>query len=672
VKPAAAARRAAELRRLLDHHNVRYHVLDDPEIGDADYDALMRELLALEAAHPELVTMDSPTRRVGAAPSSTFAQVRHPVPMLSLDNAFTDEDVAAFDRRIHERLGVEEPLDYMAEPKLDGLAVSLTYADGVLVRAATRGDGETGEDITANIRTLRSVPLRLAGEAPQLLEVRGEVFMPVDGFRHLNEQQVAQGQKLFVNPRNAAAGSLRQLDPSITAQRPLEIFFYGIGQVDGGEVPARHSALLAALRGWGLRTDPLSRVVTGTEGLLAYFAELGAKRASLRYQIDGVVYKLDDRAAQERLGFVSRAPRWAIAHKFAAEEAQTVLRSVDFQVGRTGALTPVARLAPVLVGGATVSNATLHNALEIARKDIHVGDTVIVRRAGDVIPEVLRVLPELRPADAAKISLPERCPVCDSPVERLEDAAIARCTGALKCRAQRLEALLHFAGRRAMDIDGLGEERVAQLIERDLVQTPADLYVLDVTTLAALPRMGEKSAAKLVDAIDRSRRTTLPRFLFSLGIRDVGEATAATLARFFGNLDRILDATPGQLQQAPDVGPVVAARIAAFAADGGNRRVIAQLRERGVTWQDIEASDTALLPLAGQTWVLTGTLPDLTRDDAKARLEQLGAKVSGSVSKKTHCVVAGDEAGSKLDKARELGIPVLDAAGFAALLAQHA
>jgi DNA ligase (NAD+) len=668
VSPSARSR-VERLRRLIEHHNYRYYVLDDPEISDFQYDALLRELQALEASHPDLLSPQSPTQRVGATPLDAFQTVRHPAPMLSLENGFSAEDVEAFDRRVRERLGRgDAEVAYMAEPKLDGLAVSVVYRNGLLERAATRGDGEQGEDITANIRTLRSVPLTLQGKPPALLEARGEVYMPVAGFQRLNADQVSKGLKVFVNPRNAAAGSLRQLDPRVTASRPLEMTFYALGAMEGGPRLPTQTEALATLRDWGLRTSAEAQRVTGLSGCLAYFERMQARRPALAYQIDGVVYKVDELAAQEQLGYVSRAPRWALAHKFPAEEAQTVLRAVDFQVGRTGALTPVARLEPVLVGGATVSNATLHNLDEIARKDIHIGDTVIVRRAGDVIPEVVRALPALRPRSASPIVLPARCPVCGSRVERVEGQAVARCTGALRCRAQRHEALRHFAGRRAMNIDGLGDAVIAQLIERDLVQSPADLYLLDTPLLAELDRMGEKSARNLVAAIDASRATTLPRFLFGLGIPEVGEATAAGLARHFGALDAVMAADATALEETPDVGPVIAAHIAEFFADADNRRIVTQLRERGVHWTEGAPARTEALPLAGKTFVLTGTLPTLSRDEAKALLEAQGAKVSGSVSKKTHCVVAGEDAGSKLAKARELGVAVIDEAQLLTLL----
>jgi DNA ligase (NAD+) len=661
-----AADRAQALRRQIENHNYRYHVLDDPEVSDATYDELLGELRRLEATHPQLITPESPTQRVGSAPSQAFAPIRHGLPMLSLENAFEDAEVEAFDKRVREAGAAE--VTYVAEPKLDGLAINITYRQGRLFQAATRGDGETGEDVTANIRTLPSVPLVLRGAAPDLVEVRGEVFMPLAGFRKLNESQAKRAAKAFVNPRNAAAGALRQLDPAITATRPLELFCYGIGALEGGKVPRTQSQALGQLRDWGLRTSPLSAVVEGLAGMLAYYRRLQAERESLPFQIDGVVYKVDDRALQEKLGCVSRAPRWAIAHKFPPEEATTLLRNVDFQVGRTGALTPVARLEPVLVGGATVSNATLHNMGEIERKDVWIGDTVVVRRAGDVIPEVARSLPALRPADARRITMPAQCPVCQSSVEQVPGEAVFRCTGALRCGAQRQEAILHFATRRAMNIDGLGDERVAQLIARELVQTPADLYDLDVSTLAELDRMGEKSATALRDAIQASRNTTLPRFLFALGIRDVGEATAAGLARHFETLDALRSATLDELQTAEDVGPVVAGRVAAFFADAGNCAVVDALLEKGMRWPVMPKRAALDLPLRGKTIVLTGTLPGLSRDEAKAQLEAAGAKVSSSVSSKTDYVVAGEEAGSKLAKAQALGITVLDAAGLERLL----
>jgi DNA ligase (NAD+) len=675
--PAAAAARAAELRAELAQHDYRYYVLDDPSVSDAEYDRLMNELRALEAAHPPLITPDSPTQRVSGTPSAEFREVVHRVPMLSLENAFSSEEVAAFDRRIHERLKVEGVLDYVAEPKLDGLAVTVTYRDGRLEQAATRGDGTRGEDVTANVRTIRAVPQRLRAGAPALLEARGEVFMPLRGFERMNAQARERGEKLFVNPRNAAAGSLRQLDPNITRARPLAAFFYALGALEGESLPARQSQLLARLRELGLPVAPEARSVRGVDGCVKYYRDLGARRAALPYQIDGVVYKLDSRADQERLGFVSRAPRWAIAHKFPAEEAQTRVRDVEFNVGRTGALTPIARLDPVFVGGVTVSNVTLHNIDEVHRKDVRLGDTVIVRRAGDVIPELVSVVLEKRPMDPQRpaepksppVELPQVCPVCGSKVVRLEGEAVARCTGAFTCRAQRQEALRHFASRRALDIEGLGDKLVEQLVERELVRSPADLYGLAAGQLADLERMGEKSAANLVAAIGKSRETTLPRLLYGLGIPDVGEATALSLARHFGSLEALMKASEAEILKVQDVGPVVAAEVAAFFASEDHINVIKELRDKGVTWSDMPRLKGAGV-LAGRTFVLTGTLVGMTREEAQAALIALGARVAGSVSKKTSYVVAGADAGSKLAKAHELGVPVLDEAQLRELLAQ--
>jgi DNA ligase (NAD+) len=666
---ATAAARAAELRTQLAQHDYRYYVLDDPAVPDAEYDRLMRELRALEAADPALITADSPTQRVSGTPSAQFGEVVHAVPMLSLDNAFTEEDLVAFDRRIHERLGVTGELEYVAEPKLDGLAVSLTYRDGVLAQAATRGDGVTGEDVTANVRTIRAVPQRLRAGAPALLEARGEVFMPLAGFERMNAQARERGEKVFVNPRNAAAGSLRVLDARITASRPLTAVFYGLGALEGGPPPAGQLELLALLRTLGLPVSPEARAVRGVAGCLEYYASLGARRASLAYQIDGVVYKLERRADQERLGFLSRSPRWAVAHKFPADEAVTVVRGVEFQVGRTGALTPVARLEPVFVAGVTVANATLHNIDEVHRKDVRAGDTVIVRRAGDVIPEVVGVITERRPAGTVPVELPAACPVCNSPVLRVEGEAVARCTGGFTCRAQRQEALRHFASRRALDIEGLGDKLIAQLVEHDVLKSPADIFTLDAARLADLERMGDKSAQNLVAAIDRSRRTTLPRLLFGLGIRDVGEATALALARHFRTLARLMAADSATIQQVPDVGPIVAAHVAAFFASEEHRRVIKALEDEGVTWPEMPAAPADDSdPLAGKTFVLTGTLTALTREAAQEALTERGAKVSGSVSKKTHYLVAGADAGSKLAKAQALGVPVIDEAQLLSLL----
>ena len=662
------AARVRELREAIDHHNYCYYVLDDPEIPDAEYDRLLRELQELEAAHPELVTADSPTQRVGAAPVSELGEVAHEIPMLSLANAFSEEELAAFDERLRRELGVET-ITYTAEPKLDGLAVSLLYVDGELVRGATRGDGTTGEDVTHNVRTIGAIPLRLRGEDwPRRLEVRGEVYMSHAGFQQLNEDRRAAGEEPFVNPRNAAAGSLRQLDPRITDRRPLAFYAYGTGVSEGGEISDSHHESLQRLRDWGL---PVSDEVQRAEGLAActdYFRRMGERRPSLAFDVDGVVFKVDDRAQRERLGFVARSPRWAIACKFPPEEELTTLKAVEWQVGRTGALTPVARLDPVFVGGATVTNATLHNEDEIQRKDVRIGDTVTVRRAGDVIPEVVGVVESRRPEGAQRPERPDHCPVCGSEVVRLEGEAVARCTGGLYCPAQRRAALEHFASRRAMDIDGLGEKVIQQLVERDRVHDVADLYYLDAATLEGLDRMAEKSAANLVAALEASRETTLPRFLFALGIREVGEATAAGLARHFGTLERLMAADEEELQQVPDVGPVVAESVATFFRQPHNREVIQHLIEAGIRWEEAEP-DTGPKPLDGVTVVLTGTLAERTRDEAGAALEALGAKVTGSVSKKTDYVVAGEAAGSKRDKAEELGITILDDAGLEQLLA---
>jgi DNA ligase (NAD+) len=663
-----AAARAVELRELLDRYNYRYHALDDPEVPDAEYDRLMLELRALETQYPQLLVPDSPTQRVGAAPVSAFGAVKHRVAMLSLDNAFSDQEVRDFDRRIHERLAETGPIRYAAEPKLDGLAISARYEKGVYVQGATRGDGETGEEITQNLKTIKSLPLKIrASHAPRVLEVRGEVFMPLAGFRRFNAEAIARGEKSFVNPRNAAAGSLRQLDPRMTAARPLDLFIYGVGVVEGGSLPSRHSETLKELRHMGFKICPQSRVVTSIEGCLEYYREMGAMRAQLPYQIDGVVYKVDDVDLQRQLGFISRAPRWAIAHKFPAEEALTLVRGIEFQVGRTGALTPVARLEPVFVGGVTVSNATLHNMDELLRKDVRVGDTVVVRRAGDVIPEVARVLPERRVAGAQLVSLPTVCPVCGSPVVREADQAVARCTGGRFCAAQRKEEIKHFASRRAMDIQGLGDKLVEQLVERDWIKTPADLFALPAAQLATLERMGEKSAQKLASAIDAAKLTTLPRFLYALGIRDVGEATALALAQHFPDLAALRCAGEEQIQRVPDVGPVVAKQVAAYFSDAENAAVVNRLLASGVRWP-AAAPASASGPLSEKNFVLTGSLASMTRDAATDAIVQRGGKVAGSVSKKTDYVVAGAEAGSKLKKAEQLGVAVLDEAAFLKLL----
>ncbi len=674
MKPATR-RRVAELRELIDQYDYRYYVLDDPSVTDAEYDRLMLELRKLEAQHPELVTANSPTQRVSGQAAPGFAEVQHRVPMLSLDNAFSDDDIIAFDRRVRERLGRgEQPIEYCAEPKLDGLAVSLTYRAGHLAVAATRGDGSSGEDITANIRTIRAVPLTLRGAAPDEVEVRGEVFMPVAGFERMNAAAARAGEKVFANPRNAAAGSLRQLDARISAARPLEVFFYAVGRWHGAPaVPDSQLGLLHQLAHWGLRTNPEVRLVTGAAGCLEFFHAIGARRAALPYQIDGVVYKVNARADEEALGYVSRAPRWAIAHKFPADEALTVLRDIEFQVGRTGVLTPVARLEPVQLAGVTVSNATLHNMDEVERKDVHLGDTVVVRRAGDVIPEIVRVLPERRPKGARRPRLPARCPICHSEVIRVEGEAAARCSGGFTCPAQRKEALRHFASRRALDIEGLGDKLIDQLVGQDLLHTPSDIFTLTAGTLAEMERMGEKSAANLVAAIEHSKRTSLPRLLHGLGIAGVGESTARALAEHFGSLAALEQASVDEILEVPDIGPVIAASVHGFFADARHRSELKRLRALGLNWPEgppAASTHKAALPLAGLTVVLTGTLPNLSREQAAERLTALGAKVSGSVSKKTSYVVAGAEPGSKLKRAEQLGIQVLDERGLQKLLAR--
>jgi DNA ligase (NAD+) len=663
-----AAARAAELRDLLERYNYRYHALDDPEVPDAEYDRLMVELRGLETQYPQLLMPNSPTQRVGAQPVAAFGAVKHRIAMLSLDNAFSEAEVRDFDRRIRERLDQEGPVRYSAEPKLDGLAISARYEKGIFVQGATRGDGETGEDITQNLRTIAALPLKLrAHKPPSVLEVRGEVFMPLAGFERFNKEALERGEKTFVNPRNAAAGSLRQLDPRMTAARPLDVFIYGLGMAEGGELAAHHSETLKALRHWGFKICPQSTVVESVQGCLDYYREMGALRPKLPYQIDGVVYKVDDLELQKRLGFVSRAPRWAVAHKFPAEEALTTVRDIEFQVGRTGALTPVARLEPAFVGGVTVSNATLHNMDELWRKDVRVGDTVVIRRAGDVIPEVARVLPERRPHGAKPVEMPKVCPVCGSPVVREADQAVARCTGGRICAAQRKEEIKHFASRRALDIQGLGDKLVEQLVDRDWVRTPADLFALQSDQLATLDRMGEKSAQKLQAAIGAAKQTSLSRFLYALGIRDVGEATALSLARHFRAIAALRRAADDEIQRVPDVGPVVAKHVAAYFRDPDNAAVVDRLLAAGIAWPNPAPLD-AQTELAGKTFVLTGTLAALTREAAGEAVVALGGKVSGSVSKKTNYVVLGADAGSKLKKAQELGIAVLDEAAFLKLL----
>jgi len=663
------ARRARELRELIENHNYRYYVLDDPEVSDAQFDALMLELKRIESAHPELVDPDSPTQRVGGQVAREFREVVHAVPMLSLDNAFSEQDIVDFDRRARERLDVER-IGYSAEPKIDGLAITLRYERGRLVQAATRGDGSRGEDVTVNVRAIRSVPIQLRGnQPPPVLEARGEVFMTRKSFELLNLRQSERGDKTFANPRNAAAGSLRQLDPSITAERSLDLFFYGVGAIEGWTVPARHSEILAVLRQFGLRTCPEIAVVDGADGCLDYYRRIGERREALAYDIDGVVYKVDRLDWQRDLGFVARAPRWAIAHKFPAQEATTVVNDVQFYVGRTGALTPVAHVAPVFVGGVTVSNVTLHNMDDVARKDVRIGDSVIVRRAGDVIPEIVRVIPERRPADARRVKLPARCPVCQSHVDRTEGEAVARCSGGLVCAAQRLGAIRHFASRRALDVDGLGERLVEQLIGSGRVTTAADLYSLTVAEIAGLERMGPKSAANLVAALEQSKQTTLPRFLYALGIRDVGEATALALAEHFGDLDPLQAASFEEIQQVRDVGPVVAGHVREFFDEQRNRLVIEKLRAAGVRWPVTKrAAAAAAGPLAGQVIVITGTLATMSREEARAAARAAGATVTDSVSKKTTLLVVGAEPGSKLRKAQELGVRVAEETEFRQLL----
>ena len=674
-EPAEASphARVQELHRLLHHHAHRYYVLDAPEIPDAEYDRLFRELQEIEAAHPELLTPDSPTQRVGGKVLDGLTPVRHAVPMLSIETETDTTELGAqnFDARVRKALGLQEgdaPVEYAAELKFDGLAMSLRYEYGVLVQAATRGDGETGEDVTQNVRTIGQIPLRLQGCEAPVLEVRGEVYMRRDDFESLNEKQREKGDKTFINPRNTAAGAIRQLDPALVAQRPLSFFAYGLGEVQGWSVPATHAQMLDALMAMGLPVCAERAVALGAPGLVDFHRTMGAKRDALPFDIDGVVYKVNSLALQQQLGFKTREPRWAVAHKYPAQEMLTTVLAIEVQVGRTGKLTPVAKLAPVFVGGVTVTNATLHNEDEARRKDVRVGDIVIVRRAGDVIPEVVAVQLEKRQPGAEVFTMPHVCPVCGSVAVREEDEADYRCTGGLFCSAQRKQAMLHFAGRRAVDIEGLGDKLVDQLVDAGVVQTLPDLYRLGLTALASLERMADKSAQNIVDALEKSKQTTLPRFLYGLGIRHVGEATAKALARHFGKLDAILEATEDQLLQVPDVGPIVAQSIHTFFQQEHNREVVEQLRACGLHWEEGEPSPAALLPLAGKTFVLTGTLPTLSRDEAKEMLEAAGAKVAGSVSKKTDYVVAGEEAGSKLDKARELGITVLDEAGLRALL----
>ena len=683
--PASVMERAAALRAELDLHAHRYYVLDEPSLPDSAYDALFRELQALEAAHPELQTPDSPTQRVGAKPLAQFASVRHQVPMLSIRTETDTEASGAqnFDARVRKELGLSETdpsVEYVAELKFDGLAMSLRYENGVLTQAATRGDGEIGEDVTQNIRTIRQIPLRLPAGAPPVMEVRGEVYMRRADFEALNAQQRdkiaqgAKGEKTFVNPRNAAAGGVRQLDPAIAAQRRLSFFAYGVGEITppeaGGPVFNTHFELLQTLKSWGFPVAAQTQLAQGAPELIAFHQAMGAQRDQLPYDIDGVVYKVNSLALQRQMGFASREPRWAVAHKYQAQEMLTTVLAIDVQVGRTGKLTPVAKLAPVFVGGVTVTNATLHNEDEARRKDVRVGDTVIVRRAGDVIPEVVSVLPEKRVPDAPQFSMPRQCPVCGSDAVREEGEADYRCTGGLFCAAQRKEAILHFAHRRAVEVEGLGDKLVEQLVDTGVIRTLPDLYRLGFTALACLDRMADKSATKLLDALEKSKQTTLPRFVFGLGIRHVGEATAKALARHFGKLDAIMDATEAQLLEVDDVGPIVAQSIRTFFEQAHNREVVEQLRACGLRWEEGEPAAVAVPKLlSGKTFVITGTLPGLSRDEAKDLVEAAGGKVAGSVSKKTDYVVAGAEAGSKLVKAQELGVAVIDEAALLALLA---
>lgn len=667
----AVIERITTLRSALNRYNYHYHVLDAPLVPDAEYDRLLRELSALETQNPALITAESPTQRVGASPIESFTQVRHAVPMLSLENAFDENEMYAFDKRAREKLSVDE-IRYAAETKLDGLAISLLYKEGKLVQAATRGDGNSGEDVSLNVRTIQCIPLLLQGESfPELLEARGEIFITRQDFKALNEKQLAAGEKPFANPRNTAAGSLRQLDPKLTRQRPLRFYAYGIGQVSAMDTTlSTHTAMLEKLRDWGLPISPETLCVNGLAGCLQYYEDIAKRRAALAYEIDGVVFKLNSFAQQEILGYVSRAPRWAIAYKFPPEEELTIVNSIEIQVGRTGVLTPVARLQPVFVGGVTVTNATLHNEDEVKRKDIRAGDTVIIRRAGDVIPEIVSVVLEKRPTSSAAFQMPKNCPECGSQTVKTEGEAATRCAAGLYCPAQASQAIIHFASRRALDIDGLGDKLVEQLFASQLVRNVADLYRLQPEQLAGLDRMGEKSAANLMVALEKSKRTELARFLYGLGIREVGEATARSLSQHFGNLHAIKTASQEALEKVVDVGPVVAKNIVRFFREEHNRLIVERLIEQGLSWPDIEVKEQSL-PLQGQTFVLTGSLASLGRDEAKLALQKLGAKVSGSVSKKTDYVIAGDAAGGKLGKARELGITILDEAGLIQLLKDY-
>jgi DNA ligase (NAD+) len=659
--PARIRNRVSQLRKGINLHNHRYYVLDDPEITDAEFDVLFGELVGLEQEYPALVTPESPTQRVGGEPVAGFSQVRHELPMLSLDNAFSDETVLDFDVRIRERLQRDEPLIYAAEPKLDGTAISIVYENGALIRAATRGDGVTGEDVTHNVRTIASIPLQLLGNKyPEYLEVRGEIFMPKAGFTALNERARAKGEKVFMNPRNAAAGSLRQLDPRLTAKRPLDMFAYSIGLLRGGLMPECHSQALEYLHELGVKVCPESQVVDGVEGCLEYYRNINAYRDELPYDIDGVVYKVDDFELQARLGFVTRAPRWAIARKFPAQEQTTTVISIEWQVGRTGAVTPVARLEPVFVGGVTVSNATLHNFDELRRKDVRPGDSVIIRRAGDVIPEIVSVIVKKRPKGAKKVKLPGQCPVCGAEILRVEDEAIARCSGGFTCSAQRKEAIKHFAARRALDIEGLGSKLIDQLVDSGLVESPSDLFALTSAQLIDLERMGEKSATKLLESLEHSKDTTLDRFLYAIGIREVGEATSLALAKYFGELAPIREATQEELESVNDIGPIVAEHIYSFFRQPHHKALIEKLIKQGIHWPPMKDREIRETPFTGKSIVLTGTLQAMTRADAKSRIQALGGKVTGSVTKNTSLVIYGENAGSKLQKARNSGIQVAD------------
>lgn len=660
------------LRSEIERHNFLYHSLDMPEITDREFDQLFRRLAELETQYPQLITPDSPTQRVGSEPLSSFQQVLHRLPMLSLGNAFNAEDLRDFDRRIKNRLDSEIDTAFTCEPKIDGVAVSLLYEEGRLVQGATRGDGTSGEDITANVKTIDSIPLRLRGKRyPSALEVRGEIYISKAGFKKMNEKAMQDDEKLFVNPRNAAAGSLRQLDSRLTAKRPLTMYCYSVGLVANGDLPGKHGEILEALKGWGFRINPLVETVTGIEKCIAYYDRMLATRVQLPYEIDGVVIKVDDISLQNQLGLLTRTPRWAIAHKFPAEEAITRVEDVEFQVGRTGAITPVARLKPVFVGGVTISNATLHNMDEIARLGLMLGDTVVIHRAGDVIPKVARVLEEKRLPDAKTIQLPDKCPACGSDVVIASGEVVARCTGGMYCSAQRKENIRHFASRMAMDIDGLGEKLVYQLVDEKLIQTSADLYRLKAEDLIPLERMAPKSANNLIAALERSKQTALPRFIYSLGISEVGESTARSLARHYVDLDAIMAADEESLQEVPDVGPIVASKIAVFFRQAHNREILESLLQSGITWPVGESGGKQQQSLEGQTFVLTGSLSALSRNEAKARLQSLGAKVSGSVSGKTSYVVAGEAAGSKLKKAEELGVEILSEAALLALFAEY-